>query len=382
MSRNKKRTLQPEAEQQQIEDPICDFSHQEIALNKTSYMRMNVKKPVILHSSPALPYFNFVPNLKPPELQYGLEAEISLSKIRLETIKVVYRGLCDLKNTIQGSRSNNPAQVSVTGNDGIYTLGLIEHDALNADFSELKNIKKMKRDDLSYLAKLDQAMLKTIGFLEKVINTYKPEVKNYAKNDIYKTVIDVLNSFIVCSSGKEYLDVGQLYAVVEHNNKEIIKDKDANAFWNDDSVNVRVNKVKADHKAIPEDIPEDIFKDYVKDYVQVIPEDGKQLDISKIPKRPFYETYDSAAAPIAGKYFNTYTQATIPVSDKATENRSTYSNPGSLPFLYDNNNVLYLCFFYNYCLNSQSDEGNIIGLEADYVKFMCAIIPFIKNQKL
>ncbi len=378
-------------------DPICEFTSKEIKSNETSYMRMKLNEPEIIFNSYTLPRLKVVPELDPSELdpseldQYGLEAEISLSKIRLETIYVVYRGLCDLKDTIHDSNLNeNPAQVSVKGNgDGKYTLGLGPRYALTADFSELKNIKKMKRDDLSILAKLDQAMLTTIGFLEKVINTYKSEVNNYGQNEIYKTVIDVLNSFIVCSSGKEYLDVGQLYAVVEHN-EEIIKD--ANAFWNEYSVNYRVNKVKADLAenpgAIPGAIPEDIFEDYFKDTVQ----DGKLLDISKIPKRPFYETYDSAAAPIAGRYFNTYTQATIPVSDRATVNRSTYSNPGSLPFLYDNNNVLYLCFFYNYCLNPTSVEENIGGLDVnaalgeeikpDYVKFMCAIIPFIKNQNL
>ena len=313
----------------------CNVSTKQITYGQTAFMQMKANPR--MDQGQILPQLNIqnwadAPN--PPRLEAsinGLEADISLTKIRVETIHVVYRGLCDLSLLIQQNFTNR--YITQTGGNYNFKLSyeVSGNPSFNVDFEQLFTQKNIKRDDLAHLVGLDRNMLITIGFLERLKGLSNIPLSLRSKID------EVLNNFIVCSSGKEYLDVGQLYAIIEPNT--IANSQIVDGFWNEPKITARIAQM-------------DNFKQL---FIGQLYPFEKGLSI---PKRPFYETYDSAAAPIAGKYYNTYTEATIPLAGEAMLNLGTYSNPGSIPFLYDNNQVLYLCFLYNYSLLDRNFNGN------------------------
>ena len=331
---------EPRASSSQKQQFSCNVSTKEVQSGQTAFMQMKATL------APEDPQGDILPRLDiqnraaapHPGLKAsvdGLEADISLSKIRVETIHVVYRGLCDLSLLI---KQTSGIGKYITPNVDNYKFKLFlapPNNAINVDFTTLFTQTDIKRDDLSKLGELDKNMLITIGFLERL-------KKNTPPQPLIEKINEVLNNFIVCSSGKEYLDVGQLYAIIEPNttaNSSIV-----GGLWDEQRIVDRINNMTTN------------FELFIGGLDGLYPS-----RLQNIPKRPFYETHDSAAAPIAGKYYNTYTQATIPVSDRATLNLDTFTNPGPIPFLYDNNQVLYLCFLYNYCLKEENFNQNDAG---------------------
>jgi hypothetical protein len=320
---------------EEVNETYCESKPKNIILGKDKYMKMDITGYENLNI--------ILPILSTGQTNInGIKAEISLSLIRLQTINVVYRGLCSL-------------------NDNKITSNFVKRDVykfiLNlpkkseppevVDFTDLYlNPNSFTRDQLGNkdMKLMDLNILGTISFLEKC------KTQIVRNGPAFKTIEDILNSFIVCSSGKEYLDVGQLYAIIEPNNNA----NNAIAFWNKQNITDRVNN-----------------------FVQSMPQYQQAVDEKiNIPQRPFFETYDSAAAPIAGKYFTTYTECTIPPEKDPSISRRITTNPGSIPFLYDNIYILYLSFLYNYIVNTSNLDYSLLGEQNTQIIRFIKEIPF------
>jgi hypothetical protein len=295
----------------------CESTPQSIPLNNSNYMQMNILLPQqkLASKTPSLllPLLTDMPPTR-QSLIDGLKADITLSKIRLDTIRVVYRGLCDL------SKISN---IGVTQSEHTFSLTLPNapkgtRDIVNfTDF--FTNPSKFSRDDLSSteMRRIDLDILISISFLEKLLDT-----RITTDPDKIDKINAVINSFILCSSGKEYLDVGQLYAIVGANNIINNNNNDPTQWWSNAKITERA--------------------------FNILEGSNNSYDLTiNYPKKPFFETYDGAAARIAGKYFNVYTESTIHLSSDPRISRGVTQSPGSIPYLFENKYVLYLCFLYN-----------------------------------
>ena len=308
------------------------------------YMEMNILSPLVPitgYSSSSDPIISTVlPLLQgqgAPGQKTGLNGEISLSSIRLQTINVIYRGLCYLSDQIIRT-SMRPLPIKKNSFKFIFTLP--SQMPSEVDFTDFFLNNKITRDDLSgqTMRNADSISLEVISFLEFMLPIYPA---------LSQDISLVINCFILCSSGKEYLDVGQLYATVDHNNG--INSSVPTNFWGNQAIIDRATSDIFDYQQIPE------------------------LPPSIIPVRPFFETYDGAAARIAGKYFSVYTESTSSTPERYSISGSLTSSLGSIPYIFDSINVLYLAFLY-YSIQKNYDE-TMTAPELDAIR---AFIPKIK----
>lgn len=355
--------FQREKEQSKVESmEQCDFTPEIIksSFENSNWMEMEARTDRTFGS--ILPLLQDTPQ---KTLKEGLEAEITLANIRIQTIKVVYRGLCNLNNhnnrifikkgwkfTFQSPQSRKP-------------FGTVDFEYF------FVNENKINRDDLSssIMRNVDYYMLISISFLEYLLSP--PAITNDA--DFIKLINEVLDSFTLCSSGKEYLDVGQLYAIVKYNNVYNKYYNNSNppvaidrqevsippnrqsvpTFWTTNDINKRVANIKEIYSMTCD----------INKIVALYSIEGLGFNI-QIPKRPFFETHDGAAATISGRYFNVYTESTIlsttePRWDQTM--RTVRTSPGSVTYLFDQMNVLYLCYFLNSIIDSQAIINEIWG---------------------
>jgi hypothetical protein len=347
---------QSAGEKRKVEDKIDHCENQPIPINSfnnSNFMQMAiVTTATITPADPTAPSnitvqpANLLPILQsqpPPPAPapgtiQGLEAVITLADVRLETIKVVYRGLCYLSNKIPKiitKNKNNPYEFIFTK---YYTVNF-------ADF--FINESKINRDDLSGITMktADTNVFISISFLEKLISQ---NINN--PPGIQQDIYDVLNSFTISSSGKEYLDVGQLYAIIDPTNSSNRFANTSNLypsqptaqnppeFWTHDLIIARVTQILTLESSDVIQVQELLVRLYPS-YQEI-----------QTPKRPFYETYDGAAACIAGRYYNVYTESNIRGASEDIDPRTSRDlkiSPGSVPYLFEQKYVLYLCFLVN-----------------------------------
>jgi hypothetical protein len=250
----------------------------------------------------------------------GITGPVSLAEVRKLTFITLFRGLESLSNgNLYGfnyDSTTNIFTIVLTKAQGkslnitkpIFTynfedlLSILDTDAIGED--------KITRGDLvekkTFPADLAMIQIMSIlNFLKSSENREGISEENKQKID------DIINAFILCSSTKEYLDVGQLCAIVQPTIDINVKNN-----WSHQSIVDRVNL---------------IVRGQPPSY---------SLDMM-LPRKPMLETGDGSASRIAGKYCTIYTEGTL--------KGFSASAGGSIPFLIEDNNVNLLAYFYQIC---------------------------------
>jgi len=357
-------------------------------------------------------------------LRTGLKAPISILKVRKETMKVLYKGLCKLcekfdavinvpykndrrnentdiywfktnpstsgfkiyKHTYQepnkwgdspltGGAKKNP-EITINFNiNGAFSAKQNADDADEGGDADSESKDDANRAALASPAvkNLDSDMLICMSYLELIL--CKIGVNNTLYNistlavaegtkttteEIKEMIINIIDCFILISSGKEYLDVGQLYAIIDH-----INDWNSLNNYTDGGICSKFNIVNDDLSFTNCDtVPCDNF-----------------------PKRPFFETKDNSAVRIAGKFFNSYGEVTISLKDKSKprpfrERYTLSNNAGIIPYLFDSSKVVYLVFIYNLInknltqsINTVFNEDLFIGVNPSNLIDYCNQAP-------
>lgn len=186
-------------------------------------------------------------------------------------------------------------------------LGRVFMDSKEDDIEEMDGGALLTRESLNdknlNVMLADKAVLNIIILILYFSKSTNVELRNKA--------ISILHNFMVASSAKEYLDVGQLYAIVQPT-----VDKNIENGWSHENIMININKIlnSINSGTINEiNIP------------------------TEMPIKPILETIDGAATRIASnQYLTSYCNFTLtnPTDDSSTENT----------FYIDTIDVFYLSF--------------------------------------
>ena len=250
----------------------------------------------------------------------GITGPVSLAEVRKVTFLTLFRGLEYLSNGVLPGFNYNSSKniftivLTKTQNallnrsNTMFTynyetlLSSLDTDAFGEDKVTRGDLveKKTFNADLAMIE-----ILAILNFLKSTSNREGISEENKQKID------DVINAFILCSSTKEYLDVGQLCAIIQPTMDMNVKNN-----WSHQSIINRTNML------VRGETPS-----YTLEMV--------------LPKKPMLETGDGSASRIAGKYSTVYTEGSL--------KGFSASAGGSIPFLIEDNNVNLLAYFYQLC---------------------------------
>jgi len=284
---------------------------------------------------------------------------VSIAQVRKQTLITLFKGLNYLSNqiglfpwitragdifsintadqnflTLNQVQNNNPILISIRQPTGASLiqfnfnnlLAVLDTDSLSGD--------KVTRGDLlekhTFIA--DSAMIQILS----ILNFFKYNIRNQTAYDIQLQLYHinlVLEAFFLCSSLKQYLDVGQFIPIA---NRVIFDNQQG---WNDGVIRGRILNQQGNVVPIPIN-DNDIDNNAIREHYDVI---------ETLSKKPILESHDNAAIKIAAN--------SGAVSYSSSTMKGGVRSSGSIPFVIDQKQVFWYCFLYDFVIENRPPVG-------------------------